>query len=567
MSLSHMKENVQTGHYNEDLSTERSWLMLCLALGVAQAWISRYSMISDGISYLDIGDAYFRGDWAAAINAYWSPMYSWWLGLSLYLFKPSIRWEFVTVHTVNLLIYVVALFSFRFFLHSIIRELEDHAASDDRIPLPQRFLVGLGYSLFLWCSLVLIDVGWVGPDLLLAAFVFLIAGLLVDLRMQESYGKFAIFGAVSGGAYLTKAIMFPLGFVFLGILLIAGRLSKSRIYGVLLAAAIFLLVCSPFVWALSKAKGRFTFGDSGKLAYVSQVSPGAPNVHWQGEPPGSGTPRHPTRKILSDPPVFEFAGPISGTYPPWDDPSYWNEGAQVRFNLRSQVRVLIKSYFVYQKIFLTQGGLLAGVLIFLFLGGEPARKAIASQWPLLAVACVVLATYALVLVLPRYVGAFIVLLWLSIFAGVRVPRYQRVLAVARYVTLAVAATLLVSVAGHIVDTAYTNMTVGPAPSGIEQINSAEGLLRLGLRAGDQVAVIGPGETNHWARLGRFRIVAESVPATEFWMSSSQQRSSAYERLAAVGARAVVAWDPAARSLDSRWQRIGETRYYAYFFPE
>ena len=565
MSLFPMKENVQTGP--DDLPNESSWLVLCVVLAGMQAWISRYSMISDGISYLDIGDSYFRGDWTAAINAYWSPMYSWWLGGALYLFKPAIRWEFITVHAVNVVIYVLALFSFRFLLHSIMRALQEHAGSDDRIPLPQTFLTGLGYGLFLWCSLVLIDVGWVGPDLLLAAFVFLIAGLLVDLRKQHSHGKFAILGALSGGAYLTKAIMFPLGFVFLGILLFAGRLSKSRIYGVLSSAAIFLLVCSPFVWALSKAKGRFTFGDSGKLAYASQVSPGSPNVHWQGEPPGSGTPSHPTRKILSDPPVFEFAGPISGTYPPWDDPSYWNEGVKARLNLRSQIRVLLRSYFAYQKIFLAQGGLLAGALIFLFLGGEPARKAIASQWPLLAVACVVFAAYALVLVLPRYIGASIVLLWLGIFAGIRVPRDQRMLAVAKYVTVAVAATLLLSVAGHIADTAYTNMTVGAAPSGTEQINTAEGLLRMGLRAGDQVAVIGPGETNHWARLGRFRIVAESTPATEFWISSLKQRDSVYERLAAVGARAVVAWDPAARSLDPRWQRIGDTRYYAYFLSQ
>jgi hypothetical protein len=28
---------------------------------------------ADGISYLDIGDAYWRGDWHMAINAFWSP--------------------------------------------------------------------------------------------------------------------------------------------------------------------------------------------------------------------------------------------------------------------------------------------------------------------------------------------------------------------------------------------------------------------------------------------------------------------------------------------------------------
>jgi len=556
-----MKENVESGP--GDPWTDRTWLILCLLFGALEAWISRYSMISDGVSYLDIGDAYFRHDWGAAINAYWSPMYSWWLGLALYIFKPSIRWEFVTVHAVNLIIYILALFSFQFFLHSIIRALRDLPGSD-YIPLPDSFLTGLGYSLFLWCSQVLIDVGWVGPDLLLAAFVFLIAGLLVDLRTQHSYAKFAIFGGLIGGAYLTKGIMFPLGFVFLGILFCAGRLSKSRIYGVLLSAAIFLLVCSPFIWALSTAKRRLTFGDTGKLAYASLVSPGTSNVHWQGEPSGSGTPRHPTRKVLSDPPVFEFAQPVSGTYPPWDDPSYWNEGVRPQFNLRSQVRVLVKSYFAYQKIFLSQGGLIAGVLIFLLLGGELARKGIASQWPLLATAGVCFATYALVLVLPRYVGASMVLLWLAVFAGIRVSGDLQLLAPVRYVTMAVAATMLLSVVGHIADTAYTNATVGAAPSGAEQIRTAEGLLRMGLRAGDEVGVIGPGEIDHWARLARFRIVAESTPANDFWISSSPQRDSAYEHFAGIGAKAVIAWDPAVRSLDPRWHRIADTRYYAFF---
>ena len=42
----------------------------------------------DGISYLDIGDAYLRGDWYVAVNAMWSPFYSWLAGFWLMLFKP-----------------------------------------------------------------------------------------------------------------------------------------------------------------------------------------------------------------------------------------------------------------------------------------------------------------------------------------------------------------------------------------------------------------------------------------------------------------------------------------------
>jgi hypothetical protein len=51
------------------------WLV---AVGVASinAWIARQAMNPDGISYLDIADAYRRGDWGVAVNAYWRPLYS-----------------------------------------------------------------------------------------------------------------------------------------------------------------------------------------------------------------------------------------------------------------------------------------------------------------------------------------------------------------------------------------------------------------------------------------------------------------------------------------------------------
>ena len=549
------------------LLTERSFLIVCLVLGAIEAWISRFAMISDGVSYLDIGDAYFRHDWPAAVNAYWSPMYSWWLGFALFVFRPSIWWEYPAVHFVNFIIYVVALVSFRFFMHSILRSLKTNRLQSDCCPFPANVLLALGYSLFLWCSLVLIDVGWVTPDLLVAAFVFLICGYLIDLRVRHSYGKFAVFGLLLGAAYLSKGIMFPLGVVFLAILFFSSKPSKARVFGILLAAAMFLIVCSPFVWALSKAKGRLTFGDTGRLAYASQVSPNAPNVHWQGEPAGSGTPRHPTRKLLDTPTIFEFAQPVSGTYPAWDDPSYWNEGVQWRFRLRSQIRVLIKSALTYQKILLDESGLLAGVLFFLFIGGKTTLRAIASYWPLLAVAGISLAAYSLVLVLPRYVAASMVILFVAVFAGVREPKDEKLQVISKYVALAVVATVLLSVIGHIADTAYLTMTVGATPSSSDQVKAAVGLQAMGLRAGDRVAVIGDGGTNHWARLGRFRIVAEAPSPNEFWSSTPERQHLAYECLSSTGSRAVVAWAPAVSTLDSHWQRISDTNYFAYFFPK
>ena len=95
------------------------WVIV-LGLGATEAWAARATMFPDGVSYLDIGDAYWRGDWHNAINAYWSPLYPWITGLFLRVFKPSPDWEFPLVHLINFFIYIVALTCFEFFLRTFL---------------------------------------------------------------------------------------------------------------------------------------------------------------------------------------------------------------------------------------------------------------------------------------------------------------------------------------------------------------------------------------------------------------------------------------------------------------
>jgi hypothetical protein len=553
---------------------ESFFFVLCAVLGIVQLWISRYAMNPDGISYLDVGDAYLRGDWAAAVNGYWSPMYSWCLGLALYVLKPSLRREFIIVHLVNFIIYLAALLCFRFFLYSVLRAVKEQVTecAEGTLPLPDWVLLGLGYSVFLWASLVLIDPGLVTPDLLVAAIVFLIGGYLVELRVHESYGKFGMFGVLCGAAYLGKAIMFPLGFGFLGILLLSGRSSKRRTCGVLLSALLFLIVSSPFIAALSQQKGRLTFGDSGRLNYASLVNPGASQVHWQGEPVGSGVPLHTTRKLLDNPPVYEFGEPVAGTYPPWYDPSYWNDGARPSFRLRAQTRVLVQSALTYATALVgSQLGLIAGLLVFILHGGAPTRRAIIFNWPLIAAAGLSIGTYSLVLVRSRYIGASVVLLLLGILAGIRLPKNEQFGAVAKHVTAAIIATILFSVVAHVAETTYKTMTVDGNPNQQDQLEVAIGLQSLGLAAGERVAVIGDGSFDIWARLARFRIVSEVSSVEpgnrEFWASSWERRSLVYQKLRGTGAKVVVVWSPPANGMDPGWRKVASTNYYAHFLSK
>jgi hypothetical protein len=552
------------------IAGEKSFILLCVFLGALLVWIQRQAMNQDGVSYLDVGDAYFRGEWAHAISGYWSPMFTWLLGGALYFLRPSMRWEFVAVHAVNFAIFLAALLSFRFLLHSVLLSLrENDPNGGDTLPPPEWSFCGLGYSIFLWATLVLINPGDVTPDLLVATFIFLIGGALVTLRRHESLTRFAIFGALCGAGYLAKAAMFPVGLGALAILLFSGRRSKRRVLGALLAATLFAMVSLPYVSALSRQKGRLTFGDSGKLAYASMVSPNVPQKHWQGDPPEGGTPRHTTRQVLDHPAVYEFAEPIGGTYPPWFDPSYWDEGAHGSFRLRAQLRVLVQSARNYSKMLVRQSGLLCGILIFILLGGAPARRGILSQWPLVGFACLGLAAYSIVLVRSRYVGGFFALLFVAVLAGIRLPKGLQSAPVTRYVSVAVMATLLFSVTAFIAETAYMTNTVYAYARPQDELAAAEGLRSLGLAPGDFVATIGDGTTAYWARLARLKIVAEIFSPEpgqlRFWSESGERRNQAYECLRRAGAKAVVVWSPPQSGLDPGWQQLPRTDYYVRLF--
>src|SRR5918993_3849900 len=158
--------------------------ILAFGLGILHVYaaITSQSMNADGISYLDIGDAYFRADWVNAINPVWSPLYSWILGFANFVIRPSIQWEFPVVHLVNFIIYLLALSSFEF----LWRGVRTDETSNEYYAMPDSLWWTLGYLLFIWISLGLIEIWSVTPDMLMATFVFWAAGLIAHMRRGEA---------------------------------------------------------------------------------------------------------------------------------------------------------------------------------------------------------------------------------------------------------------------------------------------------------------------------------------------------------------------------------------------
>jgi len=546
-------------------------LVMAAVLGALDSWSSRYSLNPMGISYLDMGDAFVRRDWQTALNGLWSPLYSLPLGLLVRVLKPSPSAEFPLVHFVNFLIYLVALFAFTLFMRELMRwqsEDRDSASVQRTIALPEWAMMSLGYAVFIWCSLGLIKMATTAPDLLFSVFVYLAFAVLLRIRRRHrDWPSFFLLGLILGVGYLAKNPMLPLAplFILLGVFF-AGGLRKA---GVRSAAAMLgiLLTAGPFTVALSASKHRFTFGDSGKLNYLWHVNR-VPAFHWQGEEPGYGTPQHPTRRIFTNPSVYEFASPLNATYPPWYDPSYWFEGAKTQFDLSQQATAVRRNLATYFEIITYRSNLalLAGFLLLVYIGRRSSLKNLLSEWwlPILSFAAFVL--YLPVHVEPRYVAPFIPSMWLALFAALRLPASESSNKLIKYVVL-ITATLIIL--------AQTTRSLSSFRSGVAarhqaeflQLQVADGLRRAGIEPGNSVGAINFDPfwlaVVHWARLAHVHIIAE-IPNTDaktFATADESRRREVIEAFARTGATALVAERVPSNVALPGWEQIGDTNYY------
>ncbi len=550
----------------------RALLYLCwlvaTALGGWHAWVSWHVMSMDGVCYIDMGEAYLEGKWDTAINGLWSPLYSWLIGVLFALAKPGPTWEFPLVHVVNFLTYLASLTAFHFLLCQFLEDRQDAGQSGAKtIGVPRWTWIGLGYGFFTWAALTMVTVRDATPDLCVAACVFVICALLMKVRRGAATRQtFAVFGVMLGLGFLSKAVMFPLAFVFLVALFLSQSASQKRISNTLLAALLFVVVAAPLIVALSAARGRATYRDAGKLNYAWHVN-GVDSIYWTGSPAGSGQPVHGYRKIFDHPPVFEFATPVGGTHPGWYDPSYWYEGLTIEFDWNKQVAALLRGGALYYEVFVRWLGPILVLLLALYLiGGGPriAFGRILAQWALLAPCVAALLLYAAVHVESRYIGPFVVVMLLSLLAAVRLPQSsesRKRLNIACVVMLAFMTAKVALAVGRIAVKAG-------AYSEQPAYEIAEGIEGMGLEAGDRVAHFGFASPV-WARPARLRLSAEmffrEVEDREHFLSLDEQsKRELYAALRRIGARLIVAELGAPEpSPGEGWERIGQTNFYTY----
>ncbi len=511
--------------------------LVAISFGLAQCAVARNAIEPDARSYIEVARAYLHHDWATAINAYWSPLYSWIVAFVLGITNPSLRWEYPTLHLLNFFIFIVGIIAFEYFWAGLLRSV----GSDDRIVekehgsrLPDLELWILGYALFIWLTVGSV-VQLLNPDLCVVVAGLFIAGTLVRLRKDDAPTRtYFWFGVALGIGYLCKGVLFPMAFVFLALAVVLRWRQLSR---VAISLLVFSSIALPLILVLSHAKGHPTFGESGKLTFAWS-NYDLPTIHWQGQPPGSGTPAHPLRKVFDNPAMFEFNGPVRSSYPPWYDPSYWNEGMSPGLRMGTVAKhfarnfTTILSFFFKPKVWLV-------VMLILGAGCRPRATlgGIAAFWYLILPSAAALAAYSMTFAEFRYLPVWLLLVWGSVLRGIRLRNSFHKSGAGRYVSILAAVALLAPMGYGI----YGQGIHGRQDDARSQYAIAERLREMGVSPGENVGAVGWDNDVHWAYLDRLTVVAEieTGDTCRFWEVPSSTQQEILRKFADAGADVIV----------------------------
>ncbi|MBI3590001.1 MAG: hypothetical protein HY094_01315 [Candidatus Melainabacteria bacterium] len=542
--------------------------ILAVILGILQAWGSQFNLSIDGVTYLDIADAYLRKDWESAINGGYSPLYSWILALFTFILKPSPYWESSCVVLVNLIIYFLTIWSFEFFLTNLL----SYYKNNDHLAIPKWLIETFSYVLFIFCSLNLIGISEQSPDMCISGFIYLLTGILLLFKKKgEGNLIFFFFGITLGLGCLTKEIMFPLAIIFILTGMFLLKTSQIRVNYILIVLFVFSLIASPFIYMLSASKGRFTYGDAGRLNYAWFVN----GIHdkWFSGIAGHGSPVHPPEKIFDNPLIYNFQSHFkNATHPYVYDPSYWWEGVKTRFEFKKQINILLEHFRFYLNFFFqNQSELVIGFIVLFYYSGRGLKilEDISKQCILLLPSVFTLGLYSFVNVEKRYLAAFIFLFWLGLFLSLALSKTKESEKLFTNILIAMLSITLIRISFSTTRDIYhiTENLISGTKANKPWVIAHE-LKNLGLNPKDKIATLWEGNSTNWARLAKLRITCEPWYGPKvFWQATSSTKSQIIKVFKEFGIKAIIAKEIPSYTLieakEKGWQNIGGLESYIY----
>jgi len=269
---------------------------------------------------------------------------------------------------------------------------------------------------------------------------------------------------------------------------------------------------------------------------------------------------------------------VAGTYPMWYDVSVWYEGVRTYFDPADQLRRLkisakdLYAIFTrnpYNPAFFNPQPALLGVLLMTagVMWGSGSARTFIRWWPCWIPAVGAIALYAAVYVEPRYLGAFVVLLWVfavhALQSSSDSEAHRRVLKACGATMVGVLCVAVLIATGWETYGPVRRVLRGETDREHNAWLTATRMQQEGVKTGDPIAVAGSAQVaTRWAHLARVRIVAE-VPlsdATKLW-NDAAARQAATDALRRAGARWVMLEDRGSGSTLPDWRRVAGTPYF------
>ena len=537
-----------------------------LSCWVIQGLAARHSMGSaDGVSYQNIADACLHGNWHALVNGYWSPGYPFLLSLWFRAIHPSPYYVPLVLRCFTILTLLLTLGSLEYFLYAFFRLRHRSAGRDpeDSGFLSDAVLRIACYGIFLWITIFLTPASLDHPDIWVFAVYLLASGISLEIvGAHATPWRFGALGMVLGAGYLMKAVMLPLSAGFVASLMLH---KQGRVLPKLaLTFATFCVVAAPFVSALSREKGRLTFGDSGALNYLPFIDD---TVKWPNT--GQFATEGERASLIAAPHIAKYTNIVRlGTYPQWADPSFGYRPVPFHFHLGRQInRTHIVLRYYFDLWFVQLGSLVCGVII-LFLLSRPWALSrllfehIAVWFPAIAG----FALYAIVRAEPRFFAGFTFTLVAAALASPQFHDREQARRCGRSFVFAVGLLLGLQIAVRVGRDAGKLLLPDPYPDWAV----AQSLRDLGVQPGDRVSYLGETITDHvWAYLAHVSVVAE-IPKQDvdsFWAASEAQKEYAMAWLAKTGAKVLVTRDVPASAIATGWVNVRQTDCYILELPK
>ncbi len=572
------------------------WLYAVLAL-VLTVWYTPfdwYQIDGDAVGYMDLSGYMLAHRWSLVVNGYWHPLYPAVLAVGQILFRPTRVQELGAFYWMGDAIFVLELLSMVAFTTSLCRLRSRLASRTESFLLGAPVLHLFGLALLLIAVQRELSPGKIRPDALLQALLLFGVASLANLLATDRLRYAFLMGLSLGLAYLTKSFALAFTFSCLGVFVLAAwflvRLPMRRIvlsFGIMLLC--FGAIAGPYIAALSWQHHRLDMGDSGALNYAWFVS-GTEKLHLEPSMTNSfGAASvhliHPEKQLLSDPRVYSFQGYPQGTYPPWFDPTYFNEHIVPHVSLwralpRMGKNVELTLKYVFDHL---EGWIVLGVLA---LCGVPVRR----RWrervfatPMLAIGLAVWAIYGLVNVEQRYVTVGFLIIIVAIFASLMTPSPEGEGNLHSDWTRSIAATLILGLAlleagefTRLLLEARRQQSQMEVPAGWynpEIFGAAEALNGLDLPQGTAIGCIGRQVClidTYLARLANLHITSEIFVPGEavqnfIGREGPVKMQTAEGAMRRDGAAIIVGFfDPGSlQPVPAGWRRLNSSSYY-YF---